>query len=210
MAKYFKDTESFIRAAGEKYGLNERQKQLLRELAEKRDKERAERKKKALKTCGLLLAAVLLVVGWHFLRRPRHTFPNEDKLVMHFIDVQQGDCTFIAANGATMLVDCGEDALSDEVVTYLRRLGVGRLDYIIATHPHSDHMGGMDMIISSFDIGEFIIPHLDDEDIPTASYFVHFLDAAEKYGVKLTEAAAGSEFAVGDAQCEIVAPNSRK
>ena len=207
MAKYFKDTESFIRAAGEKYGLNERQKQLLRELAEKRDKERAERKKKALKTCGLLLAAVLLVVGWHFLRRPRHTFPNEDKLVMHFIDVQQGDCTFIAANGATMLVDCGEDALSDEVVTYLRRLGVGRLDYIIATHPHSDHMGGMYNIIDTFDVGEVLIPHIPDEQIPDTLYYERFLDSCSKAHVKLSETDAGRTLTLGEAEVKFIAPD---
>jgi competence protein ComEC len=87
-------------------------------------------------------------------------------------------------------------------------MGIRQLDYVVGTHPHSDHMGGMDRIIEEFGIGEFIIPHLDDEDIPTASYFLRFLDAAERHGVKLTEAVTGSEFTVGDAHCEIVAPNS--
>ncbi len=128
----------------------------------------------------------------------------------HFIDVGQGDCIYIAAGGQNMLIDCGEADESVRVVSYLRDMGVKRLDYVIGTHPHSDHMGGMDRIIGAFEIGEFIIPHLDDEDIPTTSYFLRFLDAAEEHRVKLTEAVTGSEFTVGDAHCEIVAPNSKK
>ena len=85
---------------------------------------------------------------------------------MHFINVGQGDCTFIAANGVTMLVDCGEDEVSGYVVSYLRKLGVGRLDHVIATHPHSDHMGGMYRIIDVFDVGDVIIPHIPDEQMP--------------------------------------------
>lgn len=137
-------------------------------------------------------------------------YPAEGEMQAHFIDVGQGDCIYIAAGGQNMLIDCGEADESVRVVSYLRDMGVKRLDYVIGTHPHSDHMGGMDRIIGAFEIGEFIIPHLDDEDIPTTSYFLRFLDAAEEHRVKLTEAVTGSEFTVGDAHCEIVAPNSKK
>ena len=109
-----------------------------------------------------------------------------------------------------MLIDCGEADESARAVAYLQDMGIRQLDYVVGTHPHSDHMGGMDRIIEEFGIGEFIIPHLDDEDIPTTSYFLRFLDAAERHGVKLTETVTGSEFTVGDAHCEIVAPNSKK
>ena len=85
---------------------------------------------------------------------------------VHFIDVGQGDCIYIAAGTENMLIDCGEADESVRAVGYLRDMGVRRLDYVIGTHPHSDHTGGMDNIINSFGIGEFIIPHLDDEDIP--------------------------------------------
>lgn len=135
-------------------------------------------------------------------------YPAEGEMQVHFIDVGQGDCVYIAAGTENMLIDCGEAEESAKVVSYLRDMGVRRLDYVIGTHPHSDHMGGMDNIVSSFGIGEFIIPHLADDDIPTTSYFSRFLDAAQKYGVKLREAETGSEFTVGDAHCEIVAPNS--
>lgn len=137
-------------------------------------------------------------------------YPAEGELQVHFIDVGQGDCIYVAAGDENMLIDCGEADESAKAISYLRDMGVERLDYVVGTHPHSDHMGGMDTVISSFGIGEFIIPHLDDEDIPTTMYFTRFLDAVESYDVKLTEAAVGREFTVGDAHCEIVAPNSGK
>ncbi|MBO7394591.1 MAG: MBL fold metallo-hydrolase [Ruminococcus sp.] len=137
-------------------------------------------------------------------------YPAEGEMQAHFIDVGQGDCIYIAAGQQNMLIDCGEADESARAVSYLQNIGVRRLDYVIGTHPHSDHMGGMDNIIDSFEVGEFIIPHLDDEDIPVTSYFLRFLDAVEEHGVKLTEAVTGSEFSVGDVHCEIVAPNSKK
>ena len=208
MAKYFKDTESFVKAAGEKYRLSTRQKQYLRELAEKREKERAERKAKALKAIGLLLtAAVLVFIGWRYFRKPKHTFPVEDRLVIHFIDVGQGDCTFLAANGSTMLIDCGEDDVSSYVEEYLRKLGVGRLDYVIATHPHSDHMGGMYRIIDTFDVGEVMIPRIPEEQLPTTLFYERFLDSCKAEKVTVSYAEPGRIIELGDARCEVVAPD---
>ena len=149
----------------------------------------------------------MLFAGWWFFRKPPHTFPNEDKLVMHFIDVGQGDCTFIAANGVTMLVDCGEYAVSSDVVSYLKSLGVGRLDYLVATHPHSDHMGGMARIIDTFDIGEVIIPHIPDEQLPTAVFFDKFLESCEAKGLGIREAKAGDVLELGRASAETVSPD---
>lgn len=126
---------------------------------------------------------------------------------MHFIDVGQGDCTFIAANGKTMLVDSGENEYAQKVTDYLSKLGVTRLDHIIATHPHSDHMGGMHTIIDSFDVGEVIIPHIPDEQLPTALFYERFLDSCEASDVKVTEAEVGREMQLGDAHIEIIAPD---
>lgn len=211
MAKYFKDTESFVKAAGEKYKLTAQQKQYLRELAEKREKERAVRKEKALKLiCSLIVIGTILFIVWKDFLRPKPTFPVEDKLVMHFIDVGQGDCTFIAENGATMLVDCGEGEYSDHVANYLSQLGVSRLDHIIATHPHSDHMGGMYSIINTFDVGEVIIPHIPDDQLPTTVFYERFLDSCADSGVTVSEAAVGREIQLGDAHIVITAPDGSR
>ena len=149
---------------------------------------------------------MLLLAGWLYFHKKPEPFPNKDKLEMHFIDVGQGDCTFIAANGMTMLVDCGEYEVSSDVISYLKSLGVIRLDYVVATHPHSDHMGGMARIIRVFDIGEVIIPHIPDDQLPTAVFFDKFLESCEDRGLSLTEANPGMVLELGRARAEIVSP----
>ncbi|SHM41590.1 ComEC/Rec2 family competence protein [Ruminococcus flavefaciens] len=155
----------------------------------------------------MLIVGILIFICRYHWKKPAHTFPARDILEVHFIDVGQGDCTFIAANGTTMLVDCGEDAVSSKVIKYLRKLGIGKLDYIIATHPHSDHMGGMHHIIETFDVGEVIIPHIPDEQLPTAVFYDKFLDACEDRKTTVTEAAVGRIINIGDARAEIIAPD---
>ena len=62
---------------------------------------------------------------------------------MYFLDVGQGDSTLFVVDGKTILIDAGEVDMGDRVVSDLRKLGVTRIDLLVATHPHSDHIGGM-------------------------------------------------------------------
>lgn len=127
---------------------------------------------------------------------------------VHFIDVGQGDCIYISAGGENMLIDCGEASEFQKVADYLNGMGVSRLDAVVATHPHSDHMGGMSSVIMNYDIGEIIMPHIDDRDIPTTRYFEKFIDACEEKNVQITEACPGNVIKIGDAEAEIIAPCS--
>lgn len=155
---------------------------------------------------AVITLILLLIVG--FLRRDDPDTAVNGSLSVHFIDVGQGDSILISSDGANMLIDCGESEQADHVISYLRERGVKRLDYVVATHPHSDHMGGMYKIIDEFDIGEVIIPHLDDKDIPTTRFFEKFLDSCDNNECRMTEAEAGRVIALGEASAEIISPNS--
>ncbi|MDE6848892.1 MAG: MBL fold metallo-hydrolase, partial [Ruminococcus sp.] len=120
-----------------------------------------------------------------------------------------GDSIYIASGGEGMLIDCGESGDADSVISYLDNMGVTKIDYVVGTHPHSDHMGGMSKIVEHFDIGEMIIPHIDESDTPTTKYFEKFLNTCAEKGLSLTEAELGREIEVGDAEFEIIAPNSQ-
>lgn len=130
----------------------------------------------------------------------------DGQLEVHYIDVGQGDCIYITCGDDNMLIDCGEASESAIVRSYLNKLEVTSIDYVIGTHPHSDHMGGMAAIVENFDIGEFIIPDLPDDDIPPTRYFEKFLDAAEKKNLNLTAASPGRSEALGEADWKIIAP----
>lgn len=132
---------------------------------------------------------------------------NSD-LQVHYIDVGQGDCILLENGDDTLLIDCGEINEDNTVKAYLDKQGITQIDYMIATHPHSDHMGCMDKIVETYDIGEIILPHLDDSDIPTTKYFERFMNAVESKGYSITEAETGRKFSVGDTECEIIAPCS--
>ncbi len=107
-----------------------------------------------------------------------------------------------------MLIDCGEIGKQDIVKSYLDKQGITQLDYVIATHPHSDHMGCMDKIVGYYDIGEIILPHIDESDMPTTKYFERFLTAVENKGYSITEAEPDRTIKIGDAECKFIAPCS--
>ncbi len=121
---------------------------------------------------------------------------------MHFIDVGQGDCILIETDGHYALIDAGEAADTHKGVGYLGDLGVTSLDLIIATHPHTDHCGGLAQIIRSFSCGYFIFP---ETDVETNTWY-NVLDAADERGVPCEVAKAGDVYALGEATVTILSP----
>lgn len=85
---------------------------------------------------------------------PGHTGSSNDTLYIYCIDVGQGDATLIVSpSGQTVLIDAGNNGKGkSEVVPFLRSLGITSLDFIIATHYHSDHIGGIDEVIDSLSL----------------------------------------------------------
>lgn len=157
-------------------------------------------------------AVIIVIIGlvvWYFSGGLGGITQSDiEKLAVHYIDVGQGDSIYITSGGEGMLIDCGESGDSDRVISYLDGMGVKKIDYVVGTHPHSDHMGGMSKIVSHFDIGEMIVPHIDDSDTPTTKYYEKFLNACAEKGLSLTEAELGRKIEIGDAELEIIAPNS--
>lgn len=148
------------------------------------------------------------IIKYYFIDGRNDYMDAEGTLSVHFIDVGQGDSTLIISNGETMLIDCGESSASKDVIDYLSNVGVKKIDYLVATHPHSDHMGGMAAVINTYDIGEIIMPSLADNDIPTSKYFEKFLDACEEKNVEISQALLGQTINVGGARAKVVAPCS--
>ncbi len=82
-------------------------------------------------------------------------------LTVHFLDIGQGDSIFIELpNNETMLIDTGEDYYGQGIIDYIEGTGHTRIDYLIGTHPHSDHIGSMGYIVRNFEIGDVYMPKI--------------------------------------------------
>lgn len=125
---------------------------------------------------------------------------------IHFIDVGQADSILVQQGSSTMLVDAGNNDDSDLVVNYLKENGVKRIDYLIGTHPHEDHIGGLDKVIDEFDIGKIYMPKVTSN---TKTY-EDVLKAIKSKNLKISSPTPGFEFKIGDASCTILAPNSKE
>lgn len=87
------------------------------------------------------------------------SFP-EDNLIIHYIDVGQGDSTLVMfPNNEVALIDAGTKAGREDLVKYLKKFNIKRIDYLIGTHPHEDHIGGLPEVIRNFEIGKVYLPN---------------------------------------------------
>ncbi len=131
---------------------------------------------------------------------------SSGELTVDFIDVGQGDAILVESpEGLTMLIDAGDNSEEQRIVDYLEDKGVERLDYVIGTHPHADHIGGLDAVINQFDIGEIYMPRKSH----TTKTFKDVLLAAKEKGHKIKTAKAGVVLNLGEAvHVEMVAPVS--
>ena len=119
----------------------------------------------------LLFVIVLLAVAVVFrFFPPGNAPPSENELVVHFIDVGQGDCALIQHMSTGILIDAGEAANGPRVARYLREAGVTRLEYVIATHPHSDHIGGLSEVVSGFDVKHIVMPDVTSTVVVQLSF----------------------------------------
>ena len=106
------------------------------------------------KTIGFILIILLCIfLGLlsYFQNKPLINI-HEDILRIYYLNVGQADSTLVINNGETMLIDGGNEADSPLIIQYIKRLGISKIDYIIATHPDSDHIAGLDKIILAFDV----------------------------------------------------------
>lgn len=84
---------------------------------------------------------------------------NENVLTVHYLDIGQGDSIVAELpNKELLLIDAGEASSSEKIISYIKNLGYSKIDYVIGTHPHADHIGGLANVIKSFDIGSIYMP----------------------------------------------------
>ena len=121
-------------------------------------------------------------------------------LQIHFLDVGQADSILITNNNHSMLIDAGNNEDGKKIVTYLENLGITSLDYVVGTHPHEDHIGGLDDVINNLSVKEIYLP----EATTTTKTFEDVLDAIANKDLSLTVPTIGETFKLGEAEFEVI------
>lgn len=131
---------------------------------------------------------------------------NNDLLKVHYLDVGQGDSIFIELpNNETMLIDAAESYQSENIINYLKNLNYQKINYVIGTHPHTDHIGGLKDIINTFEIGKIYMPKV----VSTTKTYESLLMAIKDKNLKINTAKAGISIIDTDAlKINILAPNN--
>ena len=143
---------------------------------------------------------------WHTLFPEEYPLPPKPagEFKVYFIDVGQADAALIICDGKTMLIDGGNSADSNLMYSFLQKKGITKLDYVIATHAHEDHVGGL--------AGALNYAKVDKVYCSTTSYntaaFKNFANAVKNQGKTITVPSVGTQFSLGSASCTVLAVNT--
>ena len=122
-------------------------------------------------------------------------------LKVYFFDVGQADSILISNNNHHLLIDAGNNEDGPKLVKYIKEdLGITEFDYLIGTHPHEDHIGGLDDIINNFDIKKIYLPDITT----TTKTFEDVLDAISSKELTITIPKIGETFKLGEADLNII------
>ncbi len=127
-------------------------------------------------------------------------------VTVHFIDVGQGDAELVLLpGGKTLLIDAGDNGQEDRLLSYLRSAGIVRIDYLVGTHPHADHIGGMQEVINAFPVGKIFMPKVTH----TSKTYLNLLKAIDEKGLSIETARQGKLlFDENSVRAEFLAPCS--
>lgn len=135
-----------------------------------------------------------------------YVYLNENEAAVYFLDTGQSDCSLIMTGTHNVLIDGGDLGSGNIITGALKALGVERLDYVMMSHPHVDHFGGMPEIFKNFSVGKFLMPYIPEDMIPRTFNYSKILAGLKIYDIQCEFVKSGDVLSLGDSVLEIAAP----
>ena len=137
---------------------------------------------------------------------PQPALPSGKTLDIYVLDVGQGDSIFLSSpSGKTMLVDASERGMYERIDTFLQNRAVKQLDIVVGTHPHADHIGGMEQVVTNYRIGAYYMPDAQNQ----TKMFERLLDALDEHNINVKQAVGGKNATIAwdeDVTVRILSP----
>lgn len=163
-------------------------------------------KKKISITYLFIIIFVCIFLFFDFSFKGKKKLDTSNKMLVHYIDVGQGDSVLIQVNNKNLLIDAGPKDSKENILSYLKSLDILKLDYIIATHPHEDHIGNMSSIINKYKIGKFYAPRIQH----TTTAFEKMIESLISKNLKINVIKKGTDtIDLGEnIQINVLSPNN--
>lgn len=148
---------------------------------------------------SLIIAVLLSVSG---IRSYFSSSVPDAPFTVHFIDVGQADAALVLCDGASMLIDGGNREDSDLIATYLRKQNVTYLDYVVCSHAHEDHVGGLSGALATVKAGAVYAPKTEAD----TKVYRNFKTKVREQGLSITNPAPGDSVSLGTAKVDFLGP----
>lgn len=130
------------------------------------------------------------------------SLPSFSDFKVHYIDVGQADASLICCDGETMLIDGGNKEDSNLIVAYLKKLEIDHLDYMLCTHAHEDHVGGLSGPLSVMEVKTIYAPKTE----AASQAYLNFKTKAQQQGITITHPAPGDTISLGSSTVQFLGP----
>lgn len=155
------------------------------------------------KIIALIITITIIFTGCSYIQEDKKDIISDFEV--HFIDVGQADAALIICNGETMLIDGGNVDDSSLIVSYLDKLDINTIDYMVATHAHEDHVGGLSGPLNTCKVNNVLC----SVKKYSSKAFSNFKKYTEKQGLEIIVPQAGDSFKVGDSVVEVIGPRKK-
>lgn len=175
---------------------------------------RRKKKKDNLKLLAFIFAITLVFTYNYFnnkdsisnsIKEPSNEVISSN-LEVYFLDVGQADSILISNKDHHILIDAGNNEDGPLLVNYIKELGISKFDLVVGTHPHEDHIGGLDNIIDNFDIDNIYLPDV----ITTTKTFEEVIDSISNKNIEITIPKVNDTLSLGDITIEVISSNSNQ